>query len=262
MRRGWRRRRRGGRSTWRGGRCCGPRCCGWASEEHVAAAGRCTTSSRDGWSTGRAACGRWRRCYEAFPRRAGASPLPELPVQYADFAAVAAAVAAGRGAGGAARVLAASSWRGAGGAGAADGPAAAGGADVQRERQPRACLGAELLGAACRAWRARRGRRSSWCCWPAFQALLWPLRGAGRRCRGHADRGPARGRRRKALIGFFVNTLVLRAELAGDPSVRAAAGAGAGGGAGGLRAPGRAVRAAGRGAAAGARAWPRRRCSR
>ena len=46
----------------------------------------CTTSSSDGWSIGRAACASWGRSTQAFA--AGApSPLPELPVQYADFAA-------------------------------------------------------------------------------------------------------------------------------------------------------------------------------
>ena len=86
-----------------------------------------------------------------------------------------------------------------------------------------------------------------------FQALL-------ARTSGQEDLAvgsPIAGRNRveiEGLIGFFVNTLVLRGDLSGDRPealVPRAARPGAGDGARGLRAPGRAVRKAGRGAGAG-----------
>ena len=84
-----RERGRAGRSTSRAGRSCAPPCCGWRRAEHAVAARPCTTSSP---TAGRWGC--WSRelaaLYGAFaPGRP--SPLPELPIQYADFAALAAA---------------------------------------------------------------------------------------------------------------------------------------------------------------------------
>ena len=63
----------------------------------------------DGWSTG-VLIRELAALYPAFPG-GQPSPLPELPVQYADFAALAARLAAGRGAGRAARLLEAAARR-------------------------------------------------------------------------------------------------------------------------------------------------------
>ena len=60
------------------------------------------------------------------------SPLPELPVQYADFASMAAGLAAGGGAGKAARLLEEATGGGPGCAGAADRPSATRGAELPR----------------------------------------------------------------------------------------------------------------------------------
>ena len=72
--------------------------------------------------------------YEAFSQ-GKPSPLPELPVQYADYARLAAPVAPGRGAGGSALLLAPAARPGAPVAGAAHGPAASRRAGLPR-RQP------------------------------------------------------------------------------------------------------------------------------
>ena len=80
---GWPPRRRCARSTWRAGRCCGARCCAWARRT-TCCSSRCTTSSATA-----GACEVLVRevsaLYAAFSR-GEEPPLPELPVQYADFA--------------------------------------------------------------------------------------------------------------------------------------------------------------------------------
>ncbi len=84
-----------------------------------------------------------------------------------------------------------------------------------------------------------------------FQALLARTSGQDDLAVG----SPVAGRNRveiEGLIGFFVNTLVLRGDLAGAPTVPGAARPGARDRARRLAAPGRAVRKARRGAGAGA----------
>ena len=106
-----------------------PRWSGSAEDEHVLAARPPTTSSS---TAGRSGCSpRARRALRRLAARRP-SPLPALPIQYADFARLAARVAAGRVLAGAARLLARRSWPACAAAGAADRPAAPG-----RSRPPR-----------------------------------------------------------------------------------------------------------------------------
>ena len=127
----------------------------------------CTTSSPTAgrWAIllPRAARRSTGRCVAGRP-----SPLPALPIQYADFAAWQRAAALRRGARGAARLLARAARRRAGGARAAGRPAAAGGAELPRRRS---CRRARLpaAGVAAGSSAVRRGqamRRSSWCSSP------------------------------------------------------------------------------------------------
>ena len=255
---------RGGAAAVRPGaraRCCAPRCCGSARTEHVLLLTMHHIVS-DGWSMGvlRPRAGGALRGLRA---RARPSPLPELPVQYADFAVWQRELAAGRGARAAARLLARAARRGAGAAGAArpTGRARA----VQSFRGARRCrstLPAELPRGLARAG-AARGRDAVHDAARGFQALLGALHAGRTDVVGRARRSPDRSRAEiEGLIGFFVNTLVLRTDLVGRPDLPRAAAAGARDGAGRLRAPGPAVRAAGRGAAAGARPRRTRRSSR
>ena len=85
-------------------------CCGWAESEHVVLMTMHHIVS-DGWSMG-VLTGEVAALYRAYSE-GQESPLPELEVQYADFARLAARVAAGRGARHAVALLAAGSLRGA-----------------------------------------------------------------------------------------------------------------------------------------------------
>ena len=168
----------------------------------------------DGWSMGilvREMTALYGAAAPALP-----SPLAELPVQYADFARLAARVAARRPV--LERQLA--YWRrqlagAAAVARPADRPAAAGRADLPR-RAARRCGSTPAPRRRCARWRAAHGAT-------LFMVLLAGLPGAPRPLTGQDDLPSARrsptatGRRSRALIGFFVNTLVLRGDLAGDP---------------------------------------------
>ena len=149
----------------------------------------------DGWSHGRARRASWRALYAAF--RAGRpSPLPELPVQYADYARLAAR------AGCRARCWSGSSayWReqlaGApDAAGAAHRPPAPAGADATRGATCRCELAAELARAARRRWRASEGATLFMMLLAAFQVLLARYTGQDDLVVGTPDRRTARGAR-------------------------------------------------------------------
>jgi amino acid adenylation domain-containing protein len=168
----------------------------------------------DGWSMG-VLVREVGALYEAF-RKGESSPLPDLPVQYADFAAWQHAWLTGE-------VLREQTdyWR-AQLAGLpaldlpTDRPATAAGsarAGLRSLKLPDDLLdGVKALG-------RREGATLSMTFLAAFQALL-------HRYTGQADFAvgtPVAGRTRsevEGLIGFFVNTLVLRADVSGDPSFR------------------------------------------
>ena len=185
--------------------------------------------------------------YAAFATGAP-SPLPELPIQYADFAVWQRELARGRRARRAARLLEDAARRRAAALDAADRPAAARVADAPRRPGASAPAGRRALAALRGAGRARRA-------YAVHDAAGGVPDAAASRYTGQDDivvGTPIASRTRaeiEGLIGFFVNTLVLRADLAGDPTFARAAGAGARGAPRRLRPPGRAVRAAGRGAA-------------
>ena len=97
-------------------------------------------------------------------------------------------------------------------AGAADRPAAPGGAELPRGRRRGARCRRRAARTACAALaRAARAPRCSWCCWPASRRCSRRYTGQEDLRGGLADRRTARRAEIEGLIGFFVNTLVLRA---------------------------------------------------
>ena len=165
-------------------------------EDHVLLADACTTSSptagRGASSTASSA-----RSTRAF--RAGEpSPLPELPIQYADYAALAARVALGRGARPAARLLEASSSTGR--RRALDLPADRPRPPVQSHRgaQRAFALAGAARSAALADARAARGRDALHDAARGVRRAAPPLHRAGRRRGGHAHRGPHARRDRGA----------------------------------------------------------------
>ena len=211
----------------------------------------------DGWSMG-VLLRELAALYAAFAR-GRPSPLPELPVQYADFAVWQRRWLAGE-------VLERSSPGGASGWPAL--PPVLELPDPTGRGRRSAPRRSGSAAPALESWSARLVRRSAAREGATlFMVLLAGLAGAAVALSGRRtwwSGTPIAGRHRletEGLIGFFVNTLVLRTDLSGDPR-SASCWAGARGGAGGLRAPGPAVRAAGRGAAAGAQPDATRRCSR
>jgi amino acid adenylation domain-containing protein len=154
--------------------------------------------------------------YEAFSR-AAPSPLPELPVQYADFA-----IAQRRWLEGEALDLQLAAWRRrlVGLPGALELPADRPRPEVQTFRGSRQTLDipASVLASLKNAGQAERAT--------PFMALLAGFLVLLQRYTGREDLvvgTPIANRDRmetEGLIGFFVNTLVLRGDLAGDPGFR------------------------------------------
>jgi amino acid adenylation domain-containing protein len=142
------------------------------------------------------------------------SPLPELPVQYADYAAWQCGWLCG-----AALENQLAYWRDrlAGAPAALDVPA-----DRPRPPTPSHCGAAVRFDLPAVAGRVRALARREGCTpfmvlLAAFQALLHRYTGQEDLCVGTPVAG--RGRREvEGLIGFFVNTLVLRGDLSGDPT--------------------------------------------
>ena len=160
------------------------------------------------------------------------SPLPELPVQYADFAVWQRSWLHGEVLEQRDRLLAPAARRAAAAPGAADRPAAAGRAELPRRRTAGAAAG-RAHPAAARLCARREGATLFMVLLAGFQALLARYSGQDDLAVG----SPIAGRNRveiEGLIGFFVNTLVLRGDLSGEPVVPRAARPGAGDGAGGL----------------------------
>jgi amino acid adenylation domain-containing protein len=183
-------------------------------EEHVLLVGMHHIVS-DGWSMG-VLFRELAVLYDAF-RRGAASPLPALPVQYADYAVWQRAYLQGD-----ALASQLAYWR----AQLAGAPALlALPTDHPRPALQRAAgayeeiaLPQELM-AQLQAWGRREGATLYMVGLAAFQLVL----------ASYADTddvvvgSPIAGRPHRALedlIGFFVNTLVLRTDLSGDPSVR------------------------------------------
>ena len=242
----WRARRRGGPSTWRRVRCCGRRLLRLGEAEwgvlftmhHIVS---------DGWSSG-VLVGEVSELYGALGE--GREPrLPELPVQYADFAAWQRAWLAGE------TLEAQLGWwreRLAGAPPLLELPTDRPRPQVQDGRGALAevALPAELSRGAGGAVAARGG--------DAVHDAAGGLAGAAGALLGAVGRGGGLAHRQPDAPGDGGADRLLRqhagaAHGAGRRPERArAAGAGAGGDAGGVRAPGAAVRAAGGGAGAGA----------
>ncbi|WP_437630406.1 non-ribosomal peptide synthase/polyketide synthase [Sorangium sp. So ce854] len=167
----------------------------------------------DGWSVG-VLLRELSALYTAI-RRGAPSPLPELPVQYGDFA-----VWQRRWLDGDAREQQLAYWKRqlAGAPSCLDLPTDRPRPPIQRFRG--ATLALELSGeltAAVERLSRRAGATPFMTLLAAFQVLLGRHAGVDDVCVGT----PVAGRLRpelEGLIGLFVNTLVLRADLSGDPS--------------------------------------------
>ena len=148
-----------GPSTWPRGPLLRARLLRLATREHVAARSPCTTSSP---TAGRSAIliRELAALYEAFPH-GRPSPLPELPIQYADYAAWQRGWLQGEVARAAARLLARAARRRAAAARAAHRPAAAGGADLPRRDAAPFALPGRARRRRSRRSAAARGRRCS-----------------------------------------------------------------------------------------------------
>ena len=205
-----------GRSTWRGARSFAP-CSPASARASTCSSSRCTTSSP---TAGRSACSlrELATLYRAFAagRR---SPLPELPIQYADFAAWQRRSAGSR----------RGAWKHSSPTGGSS-SATSRPSSISRstDRRPalqtyrgarHALLIPDLSPSACAAVGEREGATLFMTSLAAFQALLWRYTGQEDFIVGTPIANRTHAATEK-LIGFFANTLVLRADLSGDPSFR------------------------------------------
>ena len=215
------------------------------------ATGSCSTSITSSRTAGRSGC--WSASWgRSTPRRREGrpSPLPELPIQYADFAAWQRRWLAGD-AGARSSPTGRPGWAARSlppscpptGRGRRSRPSAAGGGS--------SCCRAELT-----ARLKRFGREEGV---TLFMTLLAATQALLSRHSGEHDvavGAPVAGRQwveTEGLIGCFLNTLVLRTDTSRRPELPRAGGAGAHGDARGLRAPGRALRGGARPPAPAAR---------
>jgi amino acid adenylation domain-containing protein len=167
----------------------------------------------DGWSTG-LLVGEIATLYRAFVA-GGGPPLPELPLQYADFAVWQRGWLAGE-------VLAGelAHWRR-----ELDGAPDLLELPADRPRPPVQSFRGDTLrfalprslAAALSAFAERQGATLFMVLLAGFQALLGRLTGQNDLLVGSAVANRTQGET-EGLIGFFVNLLVLRGRLAGDPS--------------------------------------------
>ena len=147
------------------------------------------------------------------------SPLPELPVQYGDFAAWQREWLQGEVLEAPARLLAAAAR------GAAGGPRAAHATGRARRSRASGARGGTSrcpprLGDALRELGQREGATLFMVLLAGFQALLRAPQRADGPGGGLAGRGPHAESEVEGLVGFFVNMLALRVDLSGDPSFR------------------------------------------
>ena len=148
-------------------------------------------------------------------REGGPDPLPPLAIQYADYAALAAQLAARRGARASSSATGSGNWPGCRRCTACRSTVRGRPCRASRARG-HAVPATEPTRRRWRRWRRRSGRPCSWRC-----SRRWRLAGAPwqqrRRRDRHAGRQPPAARDSRSLIGFFVNTLVLRTDCGGNP---------------------------------------------
>ena len=212
--------RRGGAarpSTWRAGPLLRARAAAAGATRSTCCCSPCTTSSATAGRMG-VLVARAGRAVRGLRARARPSPLPELPVQYADYAVWQRAWLRGRGAGARSSATGASAL-----AGAppllelpTDRPRPRG-ADATAARARRFALPADADARGCGRWPAREGATLFMTLLAGFQVLLARYAGQDDVVVGTPDRRARPRRRSEGLIGFFVNTLVLRADLVGRP---------------------------------------------
>ncbi|MFL5539299.1 MAG: condensation domain-containing protein, partial [Longimicrobiaceae bacterium] len=169
----------------------------------------------DGWSTGVLFRELW-ALYAAY-REGGESPLPELPVQYADYAVWQREQLTGE-----ALDRQLSYWRErlAGAPELLELPTDHPRPAVQTYRGATVPVGLSLeLLERLQALGQSEGATLYMTLLGAFQVLLGKYAGSGDVVVGSPIAGRTRGEV-EGLIGFFVNTLVLRTDLGGDPSFR------------------------------------------
>ena len=177
----------------------------------------CTTSPADAWSMGDPAAGAGRALRGLRQRPALAAARAAGAVR--GLRGLAARVAAGRGARGPARLLAAASLR--------DGRPPSSCPPTGRARRSRASAARGGTSRCPPGWATRsgssaqtRGRDAVHGAAGGLPGVAAPPHRADGRGRGVAGREPHAESEVEGLVGFFVNMLALRVDLSGDPSFR------------------------------------------